>query len=279
MVSRLDRPTLIHGQTSRTLIGQISRRLIHDQISRSSTNPSPPKRIDAVYLGTTITIAALISTATVSALRGRSILVDPNPIASEPLKVPIEPNRATAELAELYETYRDAALNREYYGRLLARHQRNNTIIEVIIALGATSSGISGLTVIKDEPYGLYVWGVITSIAAVLAIAKPFLQFHKKIERYSRLFTGHLDNYITLNSLVIRIRRKQELTEDMIRQFERAEQRYSQLSRGDDPIKDISLCKQCEEIIRREIPDTVLWYPTIEQSNVTPLRPGQTAQP
>jgi hypothetical protein len=188
------------------------------------------------------------------------------------LNVSIPPDRATAELEELYNTYRTAALNKEYYGAKLARYQRLNTIMEITIALGATSSGISALTLMKYEPVGAIIWGVITSISALLAICKPFLQINKKVERYSRLFAGHLDSYITLNALVIRIRRKRELTEDMLKQFDKAEQRFNELSRGDDPITDTKVALECEKVVRRRIPEECLWYPREEPSNVMPMR-------
>jgi choline-glycine betaine transporter len=186
--------------------------------------------------------------------------------------MPISAERANTELAELYETYRTAALNKEYYGAMLARFQRINTIIEITIALGATSSGISGLAVVTQYPQAKWLWGIITAASAVLAISKPILQLNRKIERYSRLFTGHLDIYLTLSALVSRVRRKREISEEMIKQFEKVEQRYFELSRGDDPIVKAKLLNRCRDAVVKRIPDTVLWFDTTnDQANITAI--------
>src|SRR5689334_15071289 len=97
------------------------------------------------------------------------------------------PTLLVAHLDEIYSTYRTAALNKAYYGGMLSRYQRRNTIFEIAIAVGATSSGVSGLA-LWSQPYGKATWGVITAISSLLAVAKPILQMNKKVERYSKLF-------------------------------------------------------------------------------------------
>ena len=46
--------------------------------------------------------------------------------------------RLVAELGEIYEMYRTSALNKSYYGALLARYQRFNTALEIAIAYRRT---------------------------------------------------------------------------------------------------------------------------------------------
>src|SRR5262249_26814632 len=119
--------------------------------------------------------------------------------------MPLSDERVCSELCELYDAYRTAALNKEYYGLLLSRYQTNNTILEIAIAIGATSSGISGLA-LWQQPDGKIIWAIVTLMSGILAIAKPFLQLNKKVERYSKLFTGHLDAFLAIGALVSRIR-------------------------------------------------------------------------
>src|SRR6266536_3221105 len=172
--------------------------------------------------------------------------------------------QVTSELREIYDMYRTATLNKNYYGAMLAKYQKRNLVLEIIIAIGATSSGVSGLT-LWQEPYGKAIWGIITLISGILAVAKPILQLNKKVERYSKLFTGHLDNSLRLGALATKIRRKRELSADMVQEFELAEQRFVELSREDDPNTVLRVHKKCEDAVRLAIPDTVLWFPPIKK--------------
>jgi hypothetical protein len=187
-------------------------------------------------------------------------------------------DRTGAELAEIYNLYRSAALNKDYYGALLSRYQVYNTTLEILIAVGATSSGISGLTV-WQLGYGKAVWATITLVSGLLAVVKPFLQLNKQIERYSRLFTGHLDNYLAIGSIVTKIRRRQELTPEMLQQFEAAEQRYIELSREDDPSPVPSIHKRCDDAVRLAHPDESFWYPPPVQHQRPPKRKSKQPPP
>jgi hypothetical protein len=173
----------------------------------------------------------------------------------------LSPEKAISELAEIYNTYRNAALNKDYYGKVLERYQTRNTILEILIAIGATSSGISGLALWQVEPHGKIIWASITAVSGVLAVIKPFLQMNKKIERYSRLFSGHLENYLALGVLVAKIRRKRALTEELVEEYELAERRFIELSRDDEPNPNVRIHRECEEAIRVRIPDEILWLP------------------
>jgi hypothetical protein len=177
--------------------------------------------------------------------------------------MPSMPN-ATSELREIYNMYRTATLNKLYYGRMLARYQKLNTLLEIMIAIGATSSGISGFT-LWQEPYGKEIWGAITLVSGLLAIAKPIMQLNKKVERYSKLFTGHLDNSLRLGALVTHIRRKRDLSAKDIAEFEIAEQRFIELSREDDPHTAVRLQKKCEQEVCNAIPESALWFPLLRR--------------
>jgi hypothetical protein len=171
-----------------------------------------------------------------------------------------EAQKTFSEVNEIYNLYHSAALNKTYYGALLARYQKWNTFLEIVIALTATGSGVSGWAYWQSGAL-VNIWGGITLISALLAVMKPFLQLNKKVEHYSRLFTGHLDNYLSLGAIVTKLRRRQELTSEMLQQFEIAEQRFIELSREDDPRPIASILQKCDEQVRKELPDENFWYP------------------
>jgi hypothetical protein len=166
-----------------------------------------------------------------------------------------------AQLTEIYNLLCRSALNKEYYGTLLHKTQRLNDVWEILIAIGTTGSGISGLTAWKYEPYGPWVWGALTSASALLAVAKPIIQLNKRIERLTRLYVGHTDNYTSLLIVVSRIRRHGEITSDLMGLFETAEARFLDLSKEDDPRPNLRLKKRCEAIVRERHPPQSAWYP------------------
>lgn len=176
------------------------------------------------------------------------------------------------ELDQIYAVYRDCALNQEYYGRKLVRFQRVDTTMEIGIALFASGSALSSL--LKATPIMEAWWPLLAAISAVLALAKPILRLNKKVAAYSRLFTGHLDNYLQMRRLVMLITRKQTLNDEMRRQFERALTKYLELSRDDDPAPSKRLVARCEEIVSNRIPPNSLWYPPCAAPS-----PPQTGQP
>jgi hypothetical protein len=169
-----------------------------------------------------------------------------------------------AQLSEIYTLQCRAALNKDYYGSLLARYQTTNAWMEILIAAGATGatgSGLSVLTEVWTTPHGKVVWGVLTIVSTFLAIAKPILQLNKKVEVFSKLFTGYSDLYVTLLVLVSRIKRRRELSDEMIKMFEAAELRFLELSKEDDPKPKMRLLRRCEADIRKRHPPEEAWYP------------------
>jgi len=175
----------------------------------------------------------------------------------------MQPTALATQMAEIYTLMCRSALNRDYYGVMLARTQRLSTWFDILIAIGTTGSGISALTIWNTD-YGKVVWASLSAVSAVLALTKPIVQLNKKIERLSRLFGGHSDNYSTLLILASRAKRKNDLTEEMLSTFETAEARYQELARDDDPIPDRKLQLKCEAAVRLRHPPELAWYPTNE---------------
>jgi hypothetical protein len=175
--------------------------------------------------------------------------------------MPPRPERIAPTLVELYDTYRSSLLNKLYYGRMLARYRVINTIFETLIAIGATGSGISGAALWQVEPYGQLVWTSIATSAATLAVAKPILQIGSKVERYTKLYTGHLFNSLSLWALISKVKREQELTDDIIQKLEQAQERHVEISQDDDPYPNKRVHKICEAAVRLQVPDKALWWP------------------
>jgi hypothetical protein len=170
-------------------------------------------------------------------------------------------SNTNAQLTEIYTLLCRSALNKEYYGERLHRTQRWNDILEIAIAVGATGSGVSALTVWHVEPWGPFVWGTITAASALLAVVKPIIQLNKRIERLTRLYLGHTDNYTNLLVIVSRIQRHGGLTSEHLDAFETAEGKFQVLSKDDDPRPNMNLLRRCDDLVRKRHPPELAWYP------------------
>ena len=177
------------------------------------------------------------------------------------------------ELNEIYILLCRSALNKEYYGRRLARTQLLSAWSDIFIAIGTTGSGISGaLSFIFSTQYGKYVWGVLTVISATIALTKPVVQLNREIERLSKLFVGHSDNYTNLLVVISRIKRHGAISEDLRNSFESAEIRFVELSKEDDPKPDPRILEHCERLIRERHPPDEAWYPATTQVSELKVR-------
>jgi hypothetical protein len=188
------------------------------------------------------------------------------------MPTPLDRQQIAAHLTELYTLQCRAALNKDYYGALLARYQSINTWIEILIAAGTTGSGLSAISDVWSTRYGQYLWGMLALTSAILAIAKPILQLNQTIEQFSKLFTGHSDIYASLLLLTSRIKRRAEMTDEMVSTFEAAELRFLELAQEDHPKPNLKILRRCEEAVRKRHPPEEAWYPDAggDQSGSTP---------
>ena len=186
------------------------------------------------------------------------------------------------EPTEIYTLMCRAGMNKEYYGVKLARSQLVSSWMDILIAIGATGSGLSALTIWNTEwgkPVWTTLWAVLSLVAAVLALAKPIVQFNKRIERFSRLFAGHSDIYTSLLVLSSRIKRKGTITDEMSSTFETAEIRFMELSKEDDPSPSRRLLDRCQQTICSRHPAEKAWYPSTDTAATTSSPAAISAQP
>lgn len=181
-----------------------------------------------------------------------------------PTNPPVAPNLITnpprGEFDAIYTTYKDVMRTEKYYAYRLKSYQRLNKFYEIILAIGA-STAIAGWAGFRDNP-GKIFWGVFSSVVTVLVILKPILQIPKDIEDYTNLHTGYRALMINLRNIVIKIRRQEGLTPQVIDLFEATLQQYQGLSLKDE-IPNGRLRARCEAEVISEIPPDSLWYPSI----------------
>jgi hypothetical protein len=169
---------------------------------------------------------------------------------------PIDAN--PARLKHIYNNYRDVLLSRDYYACRLVYLKRCNLYYEVILALGASGSLITGWYIWKTS-YGQPVWASLSGVAAVLAILKPIIKISEEVGRYSKLYTGYADLAYDYKQLVNDIKIKSGISEESRRDAVSAEKRFKSLCVDDDPRPSEKLLRECQRAIKRRVPKFDDW--------------------
>lgn len=106
---------------------------------------------------------------------------------------------------DIYDNYRTARLNVKYYCIRLERLERWNTILEVLVAITAPGSVISGLWFLKTQS-GVEIWKFVSATAGVAGFLKPFLKLGQKIKFYEQTLSGYRALEYDLYEIILRIR-------------------------------------------------------------------------
>ena len=170
------------------------------------------------------------------------------------------PELLETSLMRFYDFYRTSLLNTKYFGYRLRRANNLYMISEFLIIFGSAASGVSGWAI---WTYGItkQAWLVIAAISALMSATKPILQLNKKIERYSRLFTGHNSNFLSMEDLVKRVAICQGISPELEREYKQLYHRYIQLSNEDDPNPPKGLVESLMVEVEKQIPPESLWWP------------------
>lgn len=186
----------------------------------------------------------------------------------------VDPKIATAigQLKNIHREFRTALLNKKYYASRLSWYQTANWWYEILIALGATGSGIAGFAFWKSGA-GAIVWGTISGASIVLSTLKPIIDLPKQIERYSKLSGAYSKIYKSFRVM------EQEfdeggLTDAHLEKFKQLRSQLVDLAPDDDPRPDVTFIKRLEGEVNAEIPVASLWMPEIPAGK----DPGKSAQ-
>ena len=106
---------------------------------------------------------------------------------------------------DIYDNYRTARLNVKYYSVRLETFERWNTFLEILVAVTAPGSVVSGLWFLNTQS-GLEIWKFVSAIAAIAGFLKPFLKLGQKIKFYEQTLSGYRALEYDLYEIILRIR-------------------------------------------------------------------------
>nr|WP_294543130.1 hypothetical protein [uncultured Rhodopila sp.] len=170
-------------------------------------------------------------------------------------------NPRDRELVEvLWDNARTARLSELYYGERLDRLSRWNFIFELLVAIGASGSGIAGWAVWQDK-IGAVVWACIAGLAAVIAIAKPLLAIDRRIRHATRQQQLYRSILSSLENLAFDIQQAGTLSAENRRRYQRARENLRQAEDADDPAQNLRRLEQLQQRVDKEMPAHSLWVP------------------
>jgi hypothetical protein len=172
---------------------------------------------------------------------------------------------------QIYDELKRALLNKKYYGMRLETFRSRNIVMEWMILAGASGSGLAGLAV-WGTPYGKPVWGAITAVSALLALAKPLLKMSDKIATYAKLYGDYTGTYEKLRILSDDIQVTHALSTATSKTFHETRKAASELSGLGDPYPDRELVKKLQDQVNAEISLDNLWIPSDDiRADVSPV--------
>ena len=168
--------------------------------------------------------------------------------------------QATETLRQIYNLYRTALLNKLYYAAQLSKYRAANKYLEIIVAVGTSSTSI-GAWAVWNTHNGRYWWAALAGVATLVSVVKPFFALPAEIERHTKLYAGFTELYYDLNKVVEKIRREKNVNQEMRTILENSGERLKTLATSDDPKPNEKLRRACTERVNLQIPVKDLWIP------------------
>jgi hypothetical protein len=150
---------------------------------------------------------------------------------------------------DVYDLQRTARLNVKYYTQRLSQIERDNFLLELIVAITAPSSAVAGLF-FWDTEVGKDVWQYLGVLAAFFAVLKPLLKLSDKIKKFEESLTGYKTLDYDLQIIAAQIKQKKEYTQGLQKEFNRALDRKGKLAKV-EPVRKEN--KKLKNKLQREV--------------------------
>ena len=160
----------------------------------------------------------------------------------------------------VYDLYRTTRLNIKYLKRRIIKTKRYNLIVELAIALTASST-VASFWFFQNE-IGQFIWKTLSAITALLAVIKPFLKFTEKIRKMEEMLTGYKSLHQNLDRIITLINHKKIYDEELKEIFFEYKKDLDKLITDyKDEYEDKKLINKCYEEILKELPTDSFYIP------------------
>ena len=179
-------------------------------------------------------------------------------MASEPITTS---STANHPVWTVYDRLRDACLNTKYFGRRLSTIKRLNLALDLILAISAPSSAVTGLW-LWNTTDGQIAWKIFSILSALIAVTKPLLGQFLSASAYEAVLSGYKTILFDLKEIKTSIEQRKTFDEEAQDEFERVK-RYEKLIIDKDPESSHSqrLRRICDSEVREEYPVKSFYIP------------------
>jgi len=162
---------------------------------------------------------------------------------------------------DVYDRYRSARLNVKYYTARLHRLVVTSKTFDIILAITAPSSAISGLFLFDTE-IGAFAWKWLLVVSAVVAVLKPILILGNKIKKFEEYLTGYHSYFLDLDKLKLEISQKKNYNDEMRSSFMDILEKRKALFESTPDLREIKrLKKRLAVEVKKELPLDSFYIP------------------
>lgn len=159
---------------------------------------------------------------------------------------------------QIYDDHRTALFNTRYFETKLARIQSGTLYLDIIIAVGTSTTGIAGWA-LWSRPNLSVLWATLAGVAASLAVVKPILRLDDKLVKLTRTYGEYGRVAAAYNHLVGDIAIRQNVDDDILKRYEELRKAESAIELVPQRSKRLRQNSQSE--INREWPISKYWSP------------------
>jgi hypothetical protein len=174
----------------------------------------------------------------------------------------------------LWDQARDAAVYDLYFGDKAASVVARNRQGEIIVAVTAPGSVISGWALwnfslpsvatlgTPEIAFGHYLWIALGAVASIIALVKPIMRPDLTIANYTRLYS----EYRSLNrgfAALVRSVQRRGVDADVEDRCEKLEERMTNADQLRPPKINEPLKATCRQKVLAEYPPETLWAPKV----------------
>jgi hypothetical protein len=169
------------------------------------------------------------------------------------------------QFENIYNEFRTLVLNKEYYARRISKSGKRLKALDIFLAIFAGSSGVAGFILWKTELFGLpvgpLVLSLLSGVALMLGIARPYLTLEDEHERLASIQGVYGAIAYLMEDVVNRIKTIQEVDENAEIIVRALRQIRVSLAAREDMLGDRDLIKQMQDIVNQRYPVSTFYYP------------------
>jgi hypothetical protein len=164
-----------------------------------------------------------------------------------------------ATLEQLVDLLRISRMNVLYYEMRLRSVRRNNLVLEICVASGATGAGGAGIASLlasadaTQQPYLAILSTCLAIISALAAILKPVLAYGDTLQHLAAQRQKYLQIYHSTHMMWYQFERTHAFEERMQKNLSDLLLTFTEISMSDEVAPNAQMLKKSQEAVEKEL--------------------------